>query len=47
MEIECADCGCVVDRGVVLDRCDDARCCCRHLPEQAGPAGAGDGSQVR
>ena len=33
VEIACADCGCVVDRGVVLVRCGDPDCCCRDLPD--------------
>jgi len=33
VEIACADCGCLVDRGVVLVRCGDPECCCRELPE--------------
>jgi hypothetical protein len=32
--ITCADCGCVVERGVVLVRCADPECCCRDLPDQ-------------
>jgi hypothetical protein len=34
VEIVCADCGCVVDRGVVLVRCGNAECCCRDLPDR-------------
>jgi len=36
MEIACADCGCVVDRGVIVRRCDGhPRCCCGELPERS------------
>ena len=41
MEIRCADCGCVVDRGVILERCaSHPGCCCGDLPvrEQAQQA---------
>ena len=31
MEIECADCGCIVNRGVRLIPCDEAECCCTEL----------------
>jgi hypothetical protein len=33
MEIACADCGCVVDRGVIVRSCGKSDCCCRHLPK--------------
>jgi hypothetical protein len=37
MEIACADCGCVVDRGVIVTRCDrHPCCCCGELPVRAG-----------
>ncbi len=36
MRFECADCGCIVDRGVVVATCDVADCCCRDLPRQPG-----------
>jgi hypothetical protein len=32
-EIACAECGCIVDRGVVLVRCGQVECCCRDLPD--------------
>jgi hypothetical protein len=33
MEIACAGCGCVVDRGVIVEPCDNhPRCCCAELP---------------
>jgi hypothetical protein len=32
MEIACADCGCIVDSGVVLVPCGKVDCCCKHLP---------------
>ena len=31
----CADCSCVVDRGVRLETCEDLGCCCRALVTQA------------
>ena len=32
MEMVCAGCGCVVDSGVVVRRCGNAKCCCKDLP---------------
>jgi hypothetical protein len=33
MEITCAGCGCLVDRGVIVQRCaSHPDCCCRALP---------------
>ena len=32
MTIACADCGCLVDRGIRVESCPDSDCCCRHLP---------------
>jgi hypothetical protein len=33
MEITCADCGCLVDRGVVVQACERyPGCCCGELP---------------
>ena len=32
MELECADCGCLVDSGVVVIPCEQPNCCCIHLP---------------
>ena len=33
MEITCADCGCLVDRGVIVIPCDQhPGCCCGELP---------------
>ncbi len=32
--IECAECGCLVDRGIRLRACDNAQCCCAGLPMQ-------------
>jgi hypothetical protein len=32
MTIACADCGCLVDRGIRVESCADPDCCCRHLP---------------
>ena len=38
VEIECADCGCIVDLGVRLVPCRKPECCCRHLPSLAIPS---------
>ena len=35
MEILCADCGCLVDRGLRLSLCDDVGCCCAALALQS------------
>lgn len=35
MEIICAECGCLVDRGEVIRRCDTQDCCCKDLPDRA------------
>ena len=32
VELACADCGCLVDTGVVLIPCSRPDCCCIHLP---------------
>lgn len=33
MEITCASCGCLVDRGKIITPCGDyPACCCRDLP---------------
>ena len=32
VEIKCADCGCVVDLGIVIVACGKPGCCCEHLP---------------
>jgi len=32
VEIACADCGCIVDKAVIVVRCGDHECCCRDLP---------------
>lgn len=32
MEIYCADCGCLVERGVRIIPCATEGCCCLHLP---------------
>jgi hypothetical protein len=38
MVIACADCGCIVDRGVIVERCGSyPRCCCGALPVGRGP----------
>ncbi len=36
MEIRCAECGCVVDRGVRVTPCGDPECCCKELPVRGG-----------
>jgi hypothetical protein len=49
MRMACADCGCVVDRGVRVEVCDDAeRCCCAALSrEDTDSSGEADpGSDV-
>jgi hypothetical protein len=44
MEIRCAGCQCVADRGVRTSTCDDAGCCCADLPVvDDRPAGDGGG----
>jgi hypothetical protein len=35
MKVSCADCGCVVDKGVRLVPCGKRDCCCQHLPVRA------------
>ena len=32
MEMYCADCGCLVDRGIRMIPCDTSACCCLDLP---------------
>jgi hypothetical protein len=32
MRIECAECGCLVDHGVVVEPCHGSECCCLELP---------------
>lgn len=32
--MSCADCGCVVARGRVVQQCDATDCCCKDLPHQ-------------
>jgi len=34
VEIACADCGCIIDRGVVVVPCGNRDCCCRDLPDR-------------
>ena len=34
MEMYCADCGCLVERGVRIVPCNTAECCCLDLPIQ-------------
>lgn len=34
MRFECADCGCIVDRGVVVAPCGRTECCCLALPRR-------------
>jgi hypothetical protein len=38
VSVECAGCGCVVDRGVRVELCPDPDCCCAHLPRATGDA---------
>lgn len=42
MEMRCAECGCFVDRGEVVQRCGDPDCCCQHLPDKKGAGGDAD-----
>jgi len=35
MEMRCADCGCLVDRGEVVERCSNSECCCKDLPDKS------------
>lgn len=35
MEMGCADCGCIVDSGVVVVTCGKRDCCCQHLSAQS------------
>ena len=35
MEIYCANCGCLVDRGIRLIQCDQSECCCLELAAAA------------
>jgi hypothetical protein len=35
MEIYCADCGCLVERGIRVIPCHTAECCCLNLPTAA------------
>jgi hypothetical protein len=35
MEMYCADCGCLVERGIRLISCDTVECCCVDLPQAA------------
>lgn len=44
MEILCADCGCLVNAGVVLAPCPDQECCCAALPREV-PAQRPGGSR--
>ena len=34
MEVRCAECGCLVDRGKVVERCANPECCCKDLPDK-------------
>jgi hypothetical protein len=34
MEMRCASCGCLVDRGEVVERCGKPDCCCTNLPDK-------------
>ncbi|HEV7467638.1 MAG TPA: hypothetical protein VGP96_15165 [Candidatus Dormibacteraeota bacterium] len=45
MTFECADCGCIVDRGLLVASCGDSECCCGELPHSEPPA-APDAARV-
>jgi hypothetical protein len=32
MEVYCAGCGCLVERGIRIVPCGSPQCCCRELP---------------
>jgi hypothetical protein len=34
MEMRFAECGCLVDRGEVIERCANQECCCNDLPDK-------------
>jgi hypothetical protein len=36
VDIICAECGCIVDRGVRLAPCDSPECCYKRLPIREG-----------
>jgi len=38
VEVHCAECGCLVDAGRVVERCGDPDCCCRDLPDKSRDA---------
>ena len=33
-EMRCAECGCLVDAGLVIERCGDPDCCCKDVPDK-------------
>ena len=33
--MRCAECGCMVDAGRVVERCGNPDCCCRDLPDKS------------
>lgn len=35
MDMRCAECGCLVDAGQVVERCGRSDCCCRDLPDKS------------
>lgn len=39
MKVACAECGCLVDRGVVVVACGATNCCCSDLPGEATVGG--------
>lgn len=46
--ITCAGCGCLVDRGMIVEACPDhPECCCAHLPAAGGNAGDTRGDRAR
>lgn len=37
VEMSCADCGCLVERGVRISLCGKPECCCLEFPTRASP----------
>lgn len=42
VEMRCADCGCLIDRGEVVERCADPDCCCKDLPDKHAEVDSGN-----